>query len=274
MSLNKLIINYKIKKGYRRNITYYDEFKQIGGKKRSIYLSDLILNNEKIIFEEIYVDDEKRLLLYELNNKKNNCILITINSIKKEAVIENLYVKDRKCINLTDFEPKNPGTFYLKVAIKMLKKYKDKFKINKIVLEDVATIECNNNDYPLSSLLLLTKGYAFYEKEGFIYSNKVFNTMLKKYKDFVKTIKLKDIKNIYDILKNNIYLSNLIEHNKDKNILDILQIIFSKKNIENNIKICKLYPKINNELIMFYQSKLGGTYIDLFAMNNKMELEI
>jgi len=46
----------------------------------------------------------------------------------------------------------------------MLKKYKDKFKINKIVLEDIATVKCNEKEFPLSSYMLLSQGYTFYGK--------------------------------------------------------------------------------------------------------------
>ena len=266
---------------YKNRGKYYLDRKYIlkgGGKKYKIQLKDIVDN--EIEFKEVYEDNERKILL---NNKKyrdyNKCIVIILNEKDKFAEISSLAVKGYyKCIDLEDFGLKTSGKFHLKVAIKMLKKYKDKFRINKIVLEDIAIVKCNKMEFPLSSYMLLTKGYTFYGKEGFEYVNKDYNDLLKKYKNYILKLKVKDV-NIKDIIKkskNRELNEDIIKKAKDnKNMLfvNFLGILFSRENMLND-EICELYFVIRNKLIFYYQNKLGADYLNLFMTNIKMEMKL
>ena len=246
-----------------------------GGKKYKIKLNKILKKN--IYFEEIYDDGIKSLIL---NKTKNNCVVILINEKDKIAKLDSLIVSNGECIDLEDFGLKTSGKFHLKVAIKMLKKYKEKFKINKIVLEDVATVKCNDLDFPLSSYLLLTKGYTFYGKEGFKYINhgiyKYNNDLLKNYQKYISKLKIKDI-NIKNIFKSKEFgklnkdIIDKAKYHKDMLFVDFIGMIFSRENMLNT-EICELYMNIRDTLIPYYQNKLGVEYINLFMSNLKMEM--
>ena len=242
-----------------------------GGKKYRIETSNII--KKEIIFREIYRKDEKLLIL---NKNKNECVVIYINEKENMAELRSLTIENGKCIDLENFGLKTTGKFHLKVAIKMLKKYKDKFGINKIILDDVATVKCNDTEFPLSSYMLLTKGYTFYGKEGFRYANKDYNDLLKNYKNYISKLKVKYV-NIKDILKNsknkklNSVVINKSKDNKNMLFVDFLGLLFGRENMLNN-EICELYMKILNKLVIYYVNKLGADYLNLFMTNIKMEM--
>ena len=269
------IIDHKNRGKYYLNNKY---ILKGGGKEYKIKLSNIA--DIEIKFKEVYDDNKRKILL---NNKKykdyNKCIVIIIHDKEQLAEISSLEVKEYKCIDLEDFGLKTTGCFYLKVAIKMLKKYKDKFKINKIVLEDVATVKCNDLDFPLSSYLLLTKGYTFYGKEGFKYiDHKIYkyNDLLENYKKYISKLKIKDI-NIKDIFKSKEFsklnkdIIDKAKYHKDMLFVDFIGMIFSRENMLNT-EICELYMNIRDTLIPYYQNKLGVEYINLFMSNLKMEM--
>ena len=246
-----------------------------GGKKYKVQLDKII--KKEIKFLEVYKKDEKLLIL---NKNKNECIVIFINEKEKIAELRSLTLEYGKCIDLEDFGLKTTGKFHLKVAIKMLKKYKEKFKINKIVLEDVATVKCNDLDFPLSSYLLLTKGYTFYGKEGFKYINhgiyKYNNDLLKNYQKYISKLKIKDI-NIKNIFKSKEFgklnkdIIDKAKYHKEMLFVDFIGMIFSRENMLDN-EICELYMIVRDIIITYYQNKLGEIYINLFMPNLKMEM--
>ena len=281
MELYYKIINYKNKKIVDYNNFYLSNYLQYGGnKKYRIKLSDIF--DKEITFKEIYKDKKNRKILltnqeYIKNNiKYHNCISIIIHSNEKIAEIENIQVSDHQCINLDDFGLKTSGKFYLITTIKMLKKYKEKFNINKIILDDIATVKCNDEEFPLSSFLLLTKGYTFYGKYGFKYSKNKYNDLLNKYQNYLQKLKVKDI-NFNNILKLNKdeelnkQIKKIVKNNKEMKFIDLLSNIFKRENMLND-NICKLYFSIYNSLIIFYQEKLGENFIKLFMTNLKMEM--
>jgi hypothetical protein len=243
------------------------------GKKYRIEMNDII--GKDIIFREIYRKDKKLLIL---NKNRNECIVIYINEKENMAELRSLTIENGKCIDLKDFGLKTSGKFHLKVAIKMLKKYKDKFKINKIILEDVAVVKCNETEFPLSSYMLLTKGYTFYGKEGFEYVEKDYNNLLKKYKNYILKLKVKDI-NIKDMLKNsknkklNSDVRDKAKDNKNMLFVDFLGLLFSRENMLND-EICELYMIILDKMVIYYANKLGEKYYRIFMTNLKMEVKL
>lgn len=109
------------------------------------------------------------------------------------------------------------------MAIKMLKKYKDKFKINKINLKDNAKVQpINEKYYNLSQFKLLTEGITWYEKFGF-----------KINKDIIKNLKTKET-NLYKLIKDNNkidseYKNNILKYiklNKENYLLELINMIF------------------------------------------------
>jgi hypothetical protein len=120
--------------------------------------TDIIVQVE--LDEKLYQDV---FLLIDL--EKQNNIFKNIKIIDKDnkmAIIEAISADKFVCFYDVDFNLKNKGSFYLKISIKMLEKYKDKFKINKIVLRDNATVHCKFKEksfsFNLSQFLLLTNG--------------------------------------------------------------------------------------------------------------------
>jgi len=278
MNLLNKIINFKNKHHFKTNYFYGNKYILTNGSSFKIKISDVLENYNEIKFKEIYNDNQRKIILNTNKNSKDyDCVIIVINEKQQLATIESLQVSENKCIDLDDFGLQTSGKFHLKVAIKMLKKYKDKFRINKIELEDIATVKCNDEEFPLSSYLLFTKGYTFYGKEGFKYQKDNYNKLLKNYQNYIKILKTKhvDIKNLLKHNTNNKLNKNIIKmfHNKEYNFTELLGIIFSRENILND-EICKLYLFIKNDLIYFYQSKLGTNYLDLFMTNLKMEIKL
>jgi hypothetical protein len=252
-----------------------------GGSKYRIKINEIVDN--EIIFKEVYTDGKRKLLLNKKKYFKNNtkyydCVVIIINEKEKHASLDSLQISENNCIDLDDFGLKTTGKFHLKVAIKMLKKYKDKFNINKIILEDISTVKCNDEEFFLSSYLLLTKGYTFYGKEGFKYLKNNLNDLLKNYQEYTNNLKVKDV-NINNILKpsKNIEINKKIiemsNNNKNIKFIELLGIIFSRENMLND-DICKLYFEIQDTIINFYTNLLGADYIKIFMPNLKMELLI
>lgn len=272
------IMRFENKMGYRRKLKYDDQYYQkAGGNKIKIKIAK-VLDNKEIIFDEIYKDDKKKLILSTIKNdgKKYDCVVINLFEKDKYAILDSLQISDEKCIDLEDFGLKTSGRFHLKVAIKMLKKYQTKFNINKIILEDIATVKCNEEEFPLSSFMLLTKGYTFYGKEGFKYKENKLNKLLKRYQKYIDKLKVKDvkIKNFLKKSKNkelNEQIINMFQDNPEIKFIELLGIIFSRDNMLNE-EVCCLYLLIRNKLILFYQNKLGEDYFDLFMTNLKMEM--
>jgi len=161
---NELILDYLNQK----TPDYYFNYQNLligGGKTYTVNLGKIY--DKEIKFEEIYNKDKRLIILNSEENfskgkKYNSCVVITIEENEKTAELSSLNIAEGKCINLDEFGLKTTGTFHLKVAIKMLKKYQEKFKINKIILEDSVTVKCQDEEFPLSTYLLLTEGYTFY----------------------------------------------------------------------------------------------------------------
>ena len=164
---NKLNINYNL----------FSKYYQRGGEKDKtlnlVYLEkDTKEELFRIEFNTIY--DKYGIQIYLSNNNQsldledmNKCIVISIDKENKVGHIDNISSDLGECIHLEDFEIKNKGSFYLKMVVKMLKKYKNKLGINKITLQDNAHIVCNNGRYNLTKYLLFTRGETFYSREGF-----------------------------------------------------------------------------------------------------------
>ena len=140
---------------------------QNGGKIITINAKTIELHFEHVLNtdnESIYLTDISQDDMY--NDK--SCIIIHINRKEKAAEITSLSSENNlKCYESDIFEVKKPGKFYMETTIKMLKKYKDKFNINKIIVSDRAFIRCNKFNINFSEYLFFTTGQTFYGKYDF-----------------------------------------------------------------------------------------------------------
>mgnify|MGYP000577885597 CR=1 FL=1 len=176
--------------------------------------------NPIFTFYRVYDDKKNQVILLSKIDSSNNlskddsCVVITLN--KNVAHLDKIQNEDFfYCVNLVDFNLKNPGSFHLELAIKMLKKYKDKFKIDRIELLDNAVVQCNNDRIHLSTLQLLTKGYTFYGKYGFEFKNKTFKKLEHDYLKYTSNLKVKDVdwdeifRNARKSIKQNFYFVSI-----------------------------------------------------------------
>jgi len=174
---NFLAYEYKLNK----NI-----FIQKGGNPDKIYNIEYDKKIE-LIFKQITKSPDEIEIYLSNEFDDNNCITIQINKKLKVASIHGISKEKNSCFNHADFILKNSGSFYLEMSLKLLKKYKDKFNINKITLIDNAQIYCENNGkFKLSQLLLLTKGYTWYEKFGFKIKDKIKRNQVENSKKLLK----------------------------------------------------------------------------------------
>jgi phosphoenolpyruvate synthase/pyruvate phosphate dikinase len=145
------------------------------------------------------------------------------------------------------------------MSIKLLKKYKEKFNINKITLIDNAQIYCNKGGkFNLSQYLLFTNGNTWYEKFGFILKEKNKREILDKSKKVLKDLKIKDInfKAIFDDIEKNekskILNKNLII--QDKDVINKYKDVINKYKDENFMKIFNyiFYANRSDETCLLY----------------------
>ena len=231
-----------------------------GGKKFNLNYKKITLE-----FEKFYNDEQEFIYISNIIDGKKpwngeGCITIQIDKKFKLGIIQGVTPNIYKCFEDVDFLLKNPGNFYIKLAIKLLIKYKKKFGINQIQLTDNALIYCYNERLNLSQFLYLTKGHTFYGKFGFVPKNendlkrykfnlKLINTIKMKNFNFPKIIKKIDEKE-KDIHKFKIWnkIKQILLNKKldEYKFINIMQQIFTKNNSEDT---CMIYYYIKRYLI-------------------------
>ena len=227
--LNKTIYKYKIKQTRvdilqnRKNFGLLEKQLNGGGKDLTIEY-----NNESFIFTKL--DDEYTTIIsyiLQAKNKEAECVVISIDKELKIASIDNISTDDLQCTNQ---QITYVGTFLVELTIKLLKKYKDKFNITKILLSDHSSLYCNQirKSISLADLYTLKYGITFYGKFGFVpfdtESNKKLNKKFNKNKEIIKNLKVKDSKLLY-----------YLEKFQDKKKYNINKIINYVKENENNL---------------------------------------
>ena len=145
ISHKKLFINYINQKGSGNP------------KELQIEYKDNIIKFEK---SEI---DEDNYVLYSTDEL--DCVSILINKTDKIAEIHGIGNYET-CVNTT-LSNKSVGSILLKVTIKILKKYKNKFNINKIILVDNSMKKCNKYNIEFSTMMILLNGHTWYGSYGF-----------------------------------------------------------------------------------------------------------
>jgi hypothetical protein len=229
------------------------------------YQGEIFLEFKKIKIDkdniEIFLSNETE------SNKlvsETSCITIQINKIEKTANL--LDINKNICFEHEFFELKKIGTFYLILTLKMLKKYQEKFNINKIIVRDNSDIECNKETINLSFLHFLKKGITWYMKFGFELSDEIEKQKFIKMSNTYKKLLVSDIiwNLIYDkMIENEKYkkinneyfnfLKNLILNNKKKKLIDVLDYILNKKDKELCLIFSLLILSLKSYLSEFYK---------------------
>lgn len=270
----------QIKKNYRNYCILEKKLLRGGAKKLEIKYK-----NEKYIFDELD-DPETTVKTYVLQAKNydTDCVMLNINKEDGVVSIHNLSSYGLKC---SESLITNIGTHLIKLTIKLLIKYKEKFNIKKIILSDHSFIYCNStkSNVRMGDLHTLKHGTTFYGTFGFrpFDENKDKDTKLKKIFNnnsiIMKDLKVKD-SNLLDYLlkyknkyierykKDKSFLSATYQNNKYPDNENIDNIIDYVKNNENML-LMNIINKISTKDVFDKNCKLLNYLIPkLFKSNN------
>jgi hypothetical protein len=201
-------------------------------------------------FEKIEINGEY-YALYTSNEEE--CVAIVIDIENKTGEIHGIG-NNPTCIKTNTL---NVGSTLLKITIKILKKYKDKLGINKIVVTDNSIKICGKYDIKLSIMLILLSGDTWYGKYGFRpYNNRkneideLLNEMYKKNKEIIDKLTIKEA-NILKYIEMTGKIS-LIEETKLvlKNNPNYLLRDFIKSFIKDFDKTCKYFALFYEQLFI------------------------
>jgi hypothetical protein len=264
--IKELLENYRICKTTsqtKQNYKNYASLEKILMKGDS---EQLIINyeNENYIFD-VLDDSDTNVKIYVLQSKDSDsdCIMISINKISGIASINNLLSDGLIC---SEKIITNIGALLFELTIKLIKKYKDKFNIQKILLSDHSSLYCNQirKIISLADLHTLKHGITFYGKFGFtpydsdnsynVDSNKKLNKKFNKNKEIIKNLKVKDSKLLYylekfqnkgkyDINK----IINYVKDNQDELLSEVITVLSSKENFNMMCEVLNyIIPKLFN----------------------------
>lgn len=263
---NNLIKNNKLFK-YKSIINRLNNYIQNGGNKK-IYKIEY--KEEEYTFELLDdIDPTSKIYVLQSKNSDTDCVMLSIDTENKLASINNITTfPDLKC---SDTLITNIGSHLMVIVIKLIKKYKDEFGVNKILLTDHSFLYCENikANIILSDLYILKTGNTFYGKFGFLpYDEnknykKLYISQYNKNKEILHNLLVKDSYLLYYLNKyqskyTNIDISDLInltnDHINDK-LTDYItrissRVIFAEICMVLNYIIPKLI--IKNKLTSFH----------------------
>lgn len=222
---------------------YINLLNQVGGNK----YEKLKYNGYEYVFEKMNKDT------YSLIGRDGyECIIINFH--KNIAVIVSMTAELEQC---QGFFPSKHGSNMLELAIKFIKKNKQKFNTTQIQLKDNSEKLCKNGSYiDLALFLTLTTGHTFYGKHKFKPSRKDDQIKYVKNYKIIKKIKVKDVK--FKEIFTELYESNIKEKiiNKFKKyidkypnelLIDVFGTFFRKEKFN---KRCQLLKPIESLLQM------------------------
>jgi hypothetical protein len=232
-------------KNIQFNYLFNNYINQVGGDKPKTLLvtyNDLIYK-----FEKSFIDDN-HYILYSTDELE--CVSILIDSDNKIAEIHG--IGNYKTCVITTLSNTHIGSTMLKIALKMLKKYKNILEINKIMLTDNSIKYCDNIRIELPMMLILLSGETWYGKYGFRPFNNNINKIYNE--DYNKNIEIMNKITIYeaDILK------YIMLTNKKSLIKDVKKLLtenpnyllkdFIKSFLTDYDKTCKYFNLFYNDL--------------------------
>jgi hypothetical protein len=169
-----------------------------GGKKLKVTYED-----KEYVFEEAM--DKNYYILWSI--EEFECVTVVIDKDNGNAEIHNVGNYE-SCLATTNT---NIGSTLLRITIAMLKKYKEKLNVRRIVLTDNSIKKCNNKNIILSTMMILLTGDTWYGRYKFVPTEERFVKKYNNNKKIINSTKLEDI----DLIK---YL------NKTKMSKELLQL--------------------------------------------------
>jgi len=172
MGLNSIEAMDLISKNeYFYNIAHYKKVvnkNQFGGNPKKKIIK---FNKKKYTFYKT-IDDDR--IIYTLNSQNkdiHDCIIIYIDKEYNTAYIETIG-NNKGCVIISIVE-KGGGNKLVRMALKLIKKIKNKYNIKYIYLTDNANktfFDDKNVGYniKLSNLTFFSRGSTYYEKHGFV----------------------------------------------------------------------------------------------------------
>jgi hypothetical protein len=144
-------------------------------------------------FEFYHKKDSVYYHLYTNETKAPGvCLLIIINKINNTCTINNISAFDR-CFPVYIDKKDKTGSIILKLALQLIKKLKDHYKLTKVFLTDNSMKLCKNHRIELHKMLTLLTGTTWYGKHGFIPVEEFFQDRFKKNKKIMDKLLLKDV---------------------------------------------------------------------------------
>jgi hypothetical protein len=212
--------------------------------------------NHEYIYTQIM--DEDYYILY--SKDEFDCVSVVIDKENKVGEIHGIG-NFKSC--LIDSNTK-VGSTLLKITIKMLKKYKNTFGINKIVLTDNSVKKCaaNKEDIKLSHMLILLTGDTWYGKYGFRPIN------VKTY-DYDEILNKNYNNNKLIINKITIKEANIMKYikiTKNKDVINAVEKILEK---EENMLLKDFLQRFLNE----YETTYQYFYLFYDRLYNDLKLE-
>jgi hypothetical protein len=181
----------------------------------------------------------------------DECVYVIISKEDKTAEIHGIGSYS-SCLQETN---QSVGSTLLKLTLKLLKKYQDKWQIKMVILTDNSIKKCHKTDIKLSIMMTLLTGDTWYGRYGFrpikitgdTYSfDELEGKKYEKNKKIINTIKISDINLIKYIRKtNNSHIINATE-----------QIIKSSPNMllkDFLSNFLKSFDKTCGHFSMFYE---------------------
>lgn len=257
------ILSRRIKNKITRN-KYNLLFQQIGGGKKL----SVTYNDHKYIYEQV-MDDDYYILFSK--DEKEECVMIIISKEEKTAEIHGIG-NYRSCFMDTN---ENVGSTLLKITIKMIKKYKDRFGIEMIILADNSLKKCHDKNIQLGNMLTLLTGDTWYGKYGFRpieYSDNKYiidehhNKLYEKNKHIIDNIKIGDFNllNYINITENEGLINateKIINQNPEMLLKDYL-INIMKKYDKTCIYFHKFYMQLYDDIGLYnFHRQLFGLVI-------------
>ena len=215
---------------------------QIGGGKKL----KVTYEENEYIFEEAL--DKNYYILWSKDEFECSTVVIDIDT--KTAEIHNIS-NYASCLATTNT---NIGSTLLRITIAMLKKYKDKFDINKIFITDNSVKKCGNKNITLSTMMILLTGDTWYGKYGFRPREERFVKKYNNNKTIMNTIELKDI----DLIK---YLKKT---KMCKDTLSLRSRVLDKNFNSSNLHFCSDIIKISKKFIKDHPKMLLKDYLTKF----------
>lgn len=120
------------------------------------------------------------------------CLLIIVNKINGSCVINNVTTFD-KCFPVYVGKKDKKGSLLLKLALQLIKKLKDHYKLTKVFLTDNSMKICKNHRIELHKMLTLLTGTTWYGKHEFVPVKKEYYKEFKENKQIIDKLLLKDI---------------------------------------------------------------------------------